>query len=48
MGRLRRKTGQEINWWKTSQPDEGEIEEENEKIISVGIVDEKPSNLDWG
>ena len=38
MGRLKRKTGQEINWWKTSKLDE-EIWEENRKIID--IVDEK-------
>ena len=41
MGRLGMKTGQEINQWKTSQPNEGDIEEERQKIISVGIVDEK-------
>ena len=41
MGKLRRKIGQGINWWKTSQPDEEKTEEENQKIISVNIVKEK-------
>ena len=44
MARLRRKTGQEINQWKTFKLDE-EMWEENQKIIV--IVDEKTFQSGW-
>ena len=39
--RLKKKTGRGINQYKTSQLDERRTEEENRKIISVDIVNEK-------